>query len=187
MKIIFQVIQLYVKPDKVSYRDNIIPGQHIVNYKPHVKKNSAELKCLICQSRFLSLDDIREHVKYPCRRSNSNRLPESAECEAVGSDLDDIEDPTLIKIRRVEHTQNSEPVPASGTGLSVLAEASKHIESLLSYNNSLQNNLGRHLNDSGLQPVTVIPELSSLPLGEELVVESKGLTTLPYSFGINSS
>lgn len=175
-----QVIQLYVKPDKVSYQHNNIPGKNIVNYRPHIKKNSAELKCMICRRRFLSLDDIREHVKYPCRRVY-DKSPNLSDSENIASDFDDIEDPTLIKIRRVEFTQNKEPVPTTGTGLSVLAEASKHIESLLSYNNNLQNNLGRQLRDSDLQHF--IPELSAHQLSEELEGEPKELTN---TFGIKS-
>lgn len=129
-----QVIQLYVKPDKVSYQQNNIPGKNIVNHKRQVKKNSAELKCMICKTSFLSLDEIREHVKYPCRRAydNSSLLLDS------GSDTENTENPVCMKIRRVEST--AEPVVSKGTGLSVLAEASKHIESLLSKNNKPQNN-----------------------------------------------
>lgn len=165
-----QVIQLYVKPDKVSYQHNNIPGKNTVNYTPHIKKNSAELKCMICRERFLSLDDIREHVKYPCRRSydKSQNLSES---ENIGSDFDDIEDPTLIKIRRVERSQQNEPVATTGTGLSVLAEASKHIESLLSYNNQLQNNIDRQLRESKLQEISVIPEVSAFNLSKEIKEE----------------
>lgn len=165
-----QVIQLYVKPDKVSYQHNNIPGKNTVNYTPHIKKNSAELKCMICRERFLSLDDIREHVKYPCRRSydKSQNLSES---ENIGSDFDDIEDPTLIKIRRVEHSQQNEAVATTGTGLSVLAEASKHIESLLSYNNQLQNNIDRQLRESKLQEISVIPEVSAFNLSKEIKEE----------------
>lgn len=144
-----QVIQLYVKADKVSYQENNIPGQGIVKYKPHIKKKSAELKCLICQNRFLSLDDIREHVKYPCRRAYY-KSEESLEDEEVAG-LDDIKDPTLIKIRRAEFAPSKETeVSASGSGLSVLAEASKHIESLIPGNNSLNSLIERQLKGPNL-------------------------------------
>lgn len=178
-----QVIQLYVKPDKVSYQHNNIPGKNTVNYIPHIKKNSAELKCMICRERFLSLDDIREHVKYPCRRSfdKSQNLSES---ENIGSDFDDIEDPTLIKIRRVEYSQQNESVATTGTGLSVLAEASKHIESLLSYNNHLQNNIDRQLRESELQEVTVIPEVSAFNLSKEIKGELKEPVNTNSSFDL---
>lgn len=126
-----QVIQLYVKADKVSYQENNIPGQGFVKYKPHIKKKSAELKCLICQNRFLSLDEIREHVKYPCRRAYY-RAGDPLEGDEGESGLDSNKDPTVIKIRRVEFAPSKDTeVSTSESGLSVLAEASKHIESLV--------------------------------------------------------
>ena len=120
-----------MKADKVSYQENNIPGQGFVRYKPHIKKKSAELKCLICQNRFLSLDEIREHVKYPCRRAYY-RAGDALEGEEADTGLDNNKDPTVIKIRRVELAPSQETeVSTSESGLSVLAEASKHIESLV--------------------------------------------------------
>ena len=167
-----------MKPDKVSYRDNIVPGRHIVNYKPHIKVNSAELKCLICQRRFLSLDNIREHVKYPCRRAFDHETSDSSQCEIVNSELDDIEVSTLIKVRRVEGLQNSEVVPSPETGLSVLAEASKHIESLIGSNNNIQNNIGQYYTVGDVNPTAVIPNANPLH------PETRGL---PSSFGTITS
>lgn len=172
-----QVIQLYVKPDKVSYHQNNIPGQDILKYKPHVKKDSAELKCMICQRRFLSLDDIREHVKYPCRKVYKS--------DSDSKQLDDIEDPTLIKIRRVELCNTDEPaVGSTGSGLSVLAEASKHIESLVPGEDTLVNSfIEKQLKGQSFEPAKVSAELPPL---KGVVVIADNTRTNTNSLGVNT-
>lgn len=116
-----QVVQLYVKADKVSYTSNISPGQ-TVYHKPHVKKTSADLKCVICGTKFFSLYDMRSHVKEPCQRSdNTVACTQIEQTDSEG----DTENYSSLKIRRVEAEELS-----TSTALSVLAEASKHVESL---------------------------------------------------------
>lgn len=108
---------MYVKPDTVSYSSNITPGAGVY-HKPQVKKTSAELKCMICDTKFDSVYDMREHVKYPCQRSDLI-IPQNC-------DFDKSEG-GHIKIRRIEAEDD---IFGSNTALSVLAEASKHVESL---------------------------------------------------------
>jgi hypothetical protein len=120
----FQVVQLYVKPDKVSYTSNVTPGQ-TVYHKPHVKKTSTDLKCVICGTKFYSLYDMRKHVKEPCQKSDNSVASTQIE---FGDKENDTESFSSLKIRRVEAEEDDK----SGveTALSVLAEASKHVESL---------------------------------------------------------
>ena len=114
---------MYVKPDKVSYTTNKLPGQNVV-HKAQVKKTSADLKCVICLAKFTSLDDMREHVKFPCNRYKFQPI------DSEESDTEAVEDSAAtIKIRRVESSEN-ELGPNTSTALAVLAEASKHVESL---------------------------------------------------------
>ncbi|KAL4224996.1 hypothetical protein ACF0H5_015691 [Mactra antiquata] len=122
-----RVVQLYVKPDKVSYTSNIVPGQ-TVYHKPHVKKVSTDLKCVICDTKFDSLYDMRNHVKEPCQRSDIK--PQSVDTTQfqLGDKEDHSDTLSSLKIRRVETEE--EGVLSQNTALSVLAEASKHVESL---------------------------------------------------------
>lgn len=113
---------MYVKPDTVSYTSNIDPGKGVF-HKPHVKKTSAELKCMICNIKFDSVYDMREHVKYPCQRSSA--VNELKLDKGVNSEIDTASK-GHIKIRRLEE----DDTVGSNTPLSVLAEASKHVESL---------------------------------------------------------
>lgn len=117
-------MQLYVKPDKVSYTSNITPGQ-AVYHKPHVKKTSTDLKCVICGTKFSSLYDMRNHVKEPCQKSDNSILCNEIEFQEREENLSY----SSLKIRRVE-TEEEEEKLNTNTALSVLAEASKHVESL---------------------------------------------------------
>lgn len=114
---VFQVIQMYVKPDTVSYTCNNTEGKGVY-HQPLVKKTSAELKCMICDIKFESVYDMREHVKYPCTKSEVQFEPKFDTNADAGGHL---------KIRRVEAEDD---ILGSNTALSVLAEASKHVESL---------------------------------------------------------
>lgn len=116
-----KVVQLYVKPDTVSYTSNVKPGESVF-YKPHVKKTSADLKCVICGTKFQTLYDMRMHVKEPCQKSDFNSVA------STQFDFEDRKDSPRLKIRRVE--SESEDKLNTSTALSVLAEASKHVESL---------------------------------------------------------
>lgn len=107
---------MYVKPDTVSYTSNNTEGKGVV-HKPLVKKTSAELKCMICDIKFDSLCDMREHVKYPCQKPLNVEPQFDVSATAGGH----------IKIRRIEAEDD---ILGSNTALSVLAEASKHVESL---------------------------------------------------------
>jgi len=112
---------MYVKPDTVSYTSNILPGQNVY-HKPLVKKSSAELKCIICDTTFCSLDDMRNHVKNLCQK-NENQVDIS---EATGTEESEF---GHIKITRAE-CDDTDLLIQSGTALSVLAEASQHVELL---------------------------------------------------------
>ena len=113
---------MYVKPDTISYTQNFLPGQTVI-HKPQIKKNTAELKCVICNTKFYSLYDMREHVRYPCQRSTYKSAESDSDNESAVK-----EESVSFKIRRVELDNDS--VVNSSTALSVLAEASKHVESL---------------------------------------------------------
>ncbi|XP_052798186.1 uncharacterized protein LOC128230172 [Mya arenaria] len=115
-----KVVQMYIKPDTVSYSSNVQPGQSVY-HKPQVKKSSAELKCLICDTKFNSLNDMRNHVKNPCQKLDIIGITQTINREEVS-------DFGIIQIDRVEG-EEADPT-LSNTALSVLAEASEHVESL---------------------------------------------------------
>jgi len=154
---------MYVKPDVVSYSSNVNPGEGIV-HQPQVKKTSAELKCMICDIKFDSLYDMREHVKYPCQKSEVNIEPVSE-----FSDFD-ASFGGHIKIRRVEAEDD---ILGPNTALSVLAEASKHVESLA-------------LNTPTEHKEQVIEEL---PEADESIIEttSDSFTVHSDSFTVHST
>ncbi|XP_045175043.2 uncharacterized protein LOC123536169 [Mercenaria mercenaria] len=146
-----RVVQLYVKPDKVSYTSNVTPGQ-TVYHKPHVKKTSADLKCVICGTKFYSLYDMRKHVKEPCQKSDNSVANTHIE---LSDTEDDSESFSSLKIRRVEAEE--EDKSSVETALSVLAEASKHVESL--------SHAGEVILEQVIEEVPQILERLSQPVG----------------------
>lgn len=116
---------MYVKPDVVSYTSNVSPGQGVY-HRPVVKQTSADLVCLICHTKFENIHDMRKHVINPCQRGSdlsfNNILYQSAGLAKNNNQIGS------IKIERVETSE--EDLGTANTSLSVLAEASKHVESL---------------------------------------------------------
>ena len=168
---VLQVIQMYVKPDTVSYSQNFLPGQTVI-HKPQIKKKTAELKCVICNTKFFSLYDMREHVKYPCQKVYK---------DSTDSDSDIHEESVNFKIRRVELDQ--ELAIKSSTALSVLAEASKHVESL-SHRHPIKTEVistsDRHA-DKCLQTIPAVEQVVEVapvyPSYQNIEQESTGLQT----------
>ncbi|KAK3605530.1 hypothetical protein CHS0354_013153 [Potamilus streckersoni] len=128
-----QVVQMYIKPDAIPYTAALLPGQK-PQHKRLVKQTRADLKCMICNRRFMTISDMREHVKYPC-----TKLYEGL--NGVSEELNQFEPVLEIKRAKVDTNHPEEKKSA----LSLLAAASKHVESLavsgrIGYNGTSVNN-----------------------------------------------
>ncbi|KAL3842242.1 hypothetical protein ACJMK2_020278 [Sinanodonta woodiana] len=113
-----QVVQMYIKPDAIPYTAALLPGEK-PQHKRLVNQTRADLKCMICNRRFMTISDMREHVKDPCTKLCDG-------LNGVSEELNQFEPVLEIKRVKVDTNQPEEKKSA----LSLLAAASKHVESL---------------------------------------------------------